>query len=47
LKAASIGIIDVIEFLAFNSNPFLFSFKPEVEGFLKDAINRFKQKINT
>ena len=47
LKAAFIDIIEVIECLAFKSNPFLFSFKPEVERPLKDAINSIKQKINT
>ncbi len=47
LKAAFIDIIEVIEFLAFESNPFLFSFKPEVEIPLKEAINSFKQKIDT
>ena len=29
------------------SNPFLFSFKPEIEIPLKKAINSFKQKIDT
>jgi hypothetical protein len=47
LKAAFVDIIEVIEFLAFKSNPYLFSFKPEVEKPLKDAINSFRQKINT
>jgi hypothetical protein len=47
LKAAFIDIIEVIEFLAFESSPFLFSFKPEVERPLKEAINNIKQKINT
>ncbi len=47
LKAAFIDIIEVIEFLAFESNPFLFSFKPEIEIPLKKAINSFKQKIDT
>jgi len=47
LKAAFIDIIEVIEFLAFESNPFLFSFKPEIEIPLKEAINSFKQKIDT
>ena len=47
LKAAFIDIIKIIEFLAFESNPFLFSLKPEVEVPLKEAINNFKQKIDT
>lgn len=47
LKAAVIDIIELIEFLAFESNPFLFSFKPEIEIPLKDVINSFKQKIDT
>lgn len=47
LKAAFIDIIEVIEFLTFESNPFLFSVKPEVEIRLKEAINSFKQKIDT
>ena len=47
LKAAFIDIIEVIEFLAFESNPFPFSFKPEVEIPLRKAINSFKQKIDT
>ena len=47
LKSAFIDIIEVIEFLAFESNPFLFSVKPEVEIRLKEAINSFKQKIDT
>ncbi len=47
LKAAFIDIIEVIEFLAFESNPFLFSFKPELGIRLRKAINSFKQKIDT
>ncbi len=47
LKAAYIDLIEVIEFLAFKSNPFLFSLKSELEKPLKDAINSIKQKINT
>ena len=47
LKEAYIDIIDVIAFLAFESNPFLFSYKPEVKKALKAAIDSIKQKINT
>jgi len=47
LKAAFIDIIKVIEFLAFESKPFLFSVKPEIGIRLKEAINSFKQKIDT
>jgi hypothetical protein len=47
LKAAFIDIVDVIEFLAFVSNPSLFSFKSGLKGPLKDAIKSIKRKIST
>ena len=47
LKAALNDIIQVIEFLAFESNAVHFSIKPDLESRLKKTLKKFKEKIST